>query len=131
MRNLFLLAAFLLFTQFVDGQTITGVIRDNSTGESVIGAVVTVKGSSLGTTTDLDGQFSLKLDQKPPVILVISYVGYQSQEINVSDLSKGITVKLRAKEVELKDVEVTGSRISEKQKTAPLTVESMDIIAIK
>lgn len=131
MRNLFLLAAFLLFTQFVDGQTITGVIRDNSTGESVIGAVVTVKGSSLGTTTDLDGKFSLKLDQKPPVILVISYVGYQSQEINVSELSKGITVKLRAKEVELKDVEVTGSRISEKQKTAPLTVESMDIIAIK
>ena len=35
------------------------------------------------------------------------------------------------KEIKLKDVEVTGSRISEKQKEAPLTVESMDIIAIK
>ena len=63
--------------------------------------------------------------------LLITYVGYENLETQVTSLDKPITLKLRAKEVELKGVEVTGSRISEKQKQAPLTVESMDIIAIK
>ena len=90
-----------------------------------------MKDSDTRTVTDIDGKFTLPVSQEPPFILVISFVGYASQELNVTSLDKSITVKLRSKEVELKGVEVTGSRISEKQKESPLTVESMDIIAIK
>lgn len=130
-RILFFVQFFLLCGIVANAQTISGTIRDGKTNETVIGAVVSVKGSNTGTTTDIDGKFELPVEQNPPFIIVISIVGYESQEVNVSSLDKPLSVKLRSKEIELKGVEVTGSRISEKQKESPLTVESMDIIAIK
>ena len=56
-----------------------GLVKD-ATGESVIGASVVVKGTTNGTITDFDGNFSLDGIKKGDVI-VISYVGYQTQEI--------------------------------------------------
>ena len=112
-------------------QNISGVIRDASTNEKIIGAIVSVKGTTNAVTTDADGNFQIIVDTKPPYVLVISYIGFEPKEINVPDINSTIEVKLKSKEVKLKDVEITGSRISEKQREAPLTVESMDIIAIK
>lgn len=129
LRNI--LFFLVLLPSTVIAQTITGTIRDSKSSEPIIGAVITIKGSNAGSTTDLDGKFELQTDLQPPFTVVITYVGYEPQELKVTDLSKGITVRLRSKEIELKGVEVTGSRISEKQKEAPLTVESMDIIAVK
>jgi outer membrane cobalamin receptor len=132
MSKLFsLLILFLLCAFMAESQVISGTIRDESTNESVIGAVITLKGSGIGTVTDVNGKFELQVGQEPPFILVVTYVGYEPQELNVISLEKSITVKLSSKEYELKSVDVTGSRISEKQKESPLTVESMDIIAIK
>lgn len=122
---------FSMFLTIAYAQQITGVIRDGKTNEPIIGATVVFKGTTDGTVTDLDGKFELKTTQQPPFILVLSYVGYEQQEIKVTSLDKAITVKLKSKQVELKGVEVTGSRISEKQKEAPLTIESIDRIAIK
>ena len=57
----------------------------DSTGESVIGASVLVKGTTSGTITDIDGNF--KLDNVPSnATLVVSYIGYQTQEIPVAAL---------------------------------------------
>lgn len=61
-------------------KTVTGTILDEK-GESVIGANITVKGSSKGTITDIDGSFSLNAGSGD--ILQISYIGYISQEIAV------------------------------------------------
>ena len=128
LRLLFLL---LITSSSLYAQRINGIIRDASTKETIIGAVVTLKGSSITVTTDVDGKFEIITDASPPYILLISYIGFEPQEITVADASASISVKLKTKEVSLKDVEVTGSRISEKQREAPLTVESIDIIAIK
>lgn len=70
------------FTEEVQQQQkiVTGTILDEK-GESVIGANITVKGSSKGTITDIDGSFSLNAG--PDDILQISYIGYISQEIPV------------------------------------------------
>ena len=62
-------------------KTVTGTILDEK-GESVIGANITVKGSSNGTITDIDGSFSLNAGSGD--ILQISYMGYISQEIAVA-----------------------------------------------
>ena len=59
--------------------TCTGVVKD-ATGETVIGASVVVKGSTNGTITGIDGDFSLSNVPKGSVI-VISFVGYQTQEV--------------------------------------------------
>jgi iron complex outermembrane receptor protein len=111
-------------------QTLNGVIKDNKTNETLIGANVVIKGTTIGAQTDLDGKFKITTDLPLPITLVISYIGYIQQEFVVK-ANTAITIKLQANEVLLKDVEVVGSRISEKQKEAPMTVESMDVIAIK
>ena len=61
--------------------TVSGVVTDTSQ-EPLIGAAVSVKGSSTGTITDLDGNYSLKISS-PNDILVFSYIGFTSQEIPV------------------------------------------------
>jgi len=109
---------------------IKGVVRDARTNETVVGATVSVKGTSNGTATDIDGKFELLVDSLPQT-LVISFIGYNPTELVFTDASQSVQVKLKSSEIQLKAAEVTGSRISEKQKEAPLTVESMDILAIK
>lgn len=61
--------------------TITGTVKGED-GEPLIGATVMVKGTGTGTITDLDGNFSLDVSEGEDV-LVISYTGYQAQEVNI------------------------------------------------
>lgn len=62
------------------GKTIKGVINDEQ-GETIIGASVIIKGEDTGTTSDMDGRFTLKAPEG--AILVISYIGYHTQEVKV------------------------------------------------
>lgn len=83
---------------FAQGITVKGTVIDN-TGEPVIGANVTEKGTTNGMITDLDGRFSLSVQKN--ATLVISYIGYITQEIPVkgnADLK--ITLKEDAKALE-------------------------------
>ncbi|MFM8432672.1 MAG: carboxypeptidase-like regulatory domain-containing protein, partial [Bacteroidota bacterium] len=121
----------LCFPFLAEAQTVSGIIRDQQSGETVIGASVSQKGTTNGVVTDLDGKFSLKLEGTGPYTLLFTYVGYESQELAVSDVSKALSIRLKSKVQLIKDVEVTGSRISEKQKQSALTVESIDILAVK
>jgi len=121
----------LIFSQNVFAQKLSGTITDAKTGEAMIGATIVVKGTTTGTVTGIDGTFSLEVMQALPFTITISIVGYQKQEAVITQLDKPVIVKLKSSEVELKNVDVVGSRISEKQKEAPLTIESIDMIAIK
>jgi len=121
-----ILCNFSAFSQ----QILQGVIKDYESGETLIGANVVLKGTTIGTQTDIDGKFRLETKESFPVVVVISYIGYVNQEITFTSASP-ITIRLKSDKVMLSDVEVVGSRITEKQKEAPLTIESMDIIAIK
>ena len=111
--------------------TITGKIFDNETGETVIGASVVIKGTTEGVTTDLDGNFTLKTSKPYPITLVVNSMGYRAYEVVVKTADQKIKVKLTTSDIMLEAVEVVDSRISDKQKESPLTVESMDITAIK
>ncbi|WP_342382756.1 TonB-dependent receptor [Bacteroides ovatus] len=62
------------------GKTIKGVINDEQ-GETIIGASVIIKGEDTGTTSDMDGRFTLEAPEG--AILVISYIGYYTQEVKV------------------------------------------------
>lgn len=117
--------------QSVAQGTINGIVSDNATGETLIGATVILKGTSIGATTDLDGKFSIKVQENPPLTLVINFLGYTPKEVTVNSFSDKVKVNLAQDNVMISEVEVVGSRISEKTKQAALTVESMDVIAIK
>ena len=60
--------------------TLTGNVKDK-TGEPIIGASILEKGTTNGTITDFDGNFTLKVSGKVPVI--VSYIGMKTQEFNV------------------------------------------------
>ena len=63
-------------------RTVSGTVTDAATGEPLIGATVQVKGVTIGTTTDLNGMFSINLPANRKTLL-FSYVGYEAQEIAV------------------------------------------------
>lgn len=86
-----------------NGQTVRGRIVD-ATGEPIIGANVTVKGTTNGTITDIDGNFTLN-DAKGT--LVVSFIGYVTQEINIGNKTT-INVTLKEDSGLLDEVIVTG-----------------------
>lgn len=127
-----LAAFFLLSIGSILGQgTIRGTITDNDTGESLIGASVVVKGTTIGTVANVEGEFELQVDQNPPILLVVNFLGYSPKEVTVNSFDERLQIKLGTDNVLMQEVEIVGSRINEKTKQSALTVESMDVIAIK
>ncbi|RLD23661.1 MAG: TonB-dependent receptor, partial [Bacteroidetes bacterium] len=134
MRSALLVILLFLFgLSDVIGQenTIKGKIIDKETNEELIGASVVIKGTTIGSVTDIDGNFEFKTNQSPPFVIVISFIGYISFEQTIGNFDEPISVKLGADHVMMDEVQIVGSRISEKQKMAALTTESMDVLAIK
>ncbi len=132
LRHLFLLATCCLaLLASAQPYVLRGTVTDSNTGETIIGANVLIKGTTTGTITDLDGRFELKVSELPPYTLVVSFIGYAPQEVAVKSLDQQLKFRLSTDQVLLKEAEVIGSRITEKQKQAPLTVETMDVIAIR
>ena len=101
--RLLMMLAVMFFALDVSAQaTINGHVKDE-TGEGVIGASVMVKGTSNGTVTDFDGNFSLKC--KTGATLVITYIGYNPQELSAKD---GMEVTLKEDVAQLNEVVVVG-----------------------
>ncbi len=111
--------------------TLRGEVSEEGSSEPLIGASITVKGSTEGTVTDYDGTFVFKVKAALPLTLLISYIGYNEKEVIVASTGQPIKVKLSPNVITTDVVEIKGQRISEKQKANPLTVESLDLIAIK
>src|SRR5690606_35375800 len=86
-------------------QTINGRVV-NESGESLIGVTILIKGTDNGTATDLDGNFRLD-DVEENAVLVISYIGYLTQEITVGNKSE-LTVTLIEDSQNLEEVVVVG-----------------------
>ena len=103
---------------------VSGGIKD-ATGETVIGASVMVKGTKTGTVTDFDGKFHVECT--PGATLVISYIGYQTQEVKAAD---GMNVVLQEAANDLNEVVVTGYTTQRKADlTGAISVVSVDDIA--
>ena len=101
--RLLMLIAVVVFALDVSAQTtISGHVKDD-TGEDVIGATILEKGTSNGTVTDLDGNF--KLECKDGATLVVSYIGYDPQEVKARN---GIEITLSEDVAQLNEVVVVG-----------------------
>lgn len=85
----FLMGVMLLLSEVVWGQTrltVTGQVTEKGTGEPVIGVTVLLKGEGRGTTTDIDGFYTLK-DVPSDATLVFSFVGMKTVELMVGSRS--------------------------------------------
>ena len=115
-----LLSSTLLYAQ----AEISGTVVD-PTGETVIGATVMEKGTSNGTVTDFDGNFKLKVEAGKT--LVISYIGFLTQEVAAAD---GMTVTLQDDALALEEVVVTGYTTQRKADlTGAVSVVSVNELA--
>lgn len=130
LAKLFIFPA-LLTSQLINAQTVTGTIKDGNTNEALFGATVVVKGTTEGGLTDMDGKFKFTTTALPPFILTVSYLGYNTLENTVNSVESPLTIRIKPNETILKTVEVIGDRITEKQKESPLTIEALDVLAIK
>jgi len=108
MKKIVLLLFFTcaLIWVHAQGQLVKGKIADD-TGKPLSGATVTVKGTSLSTTTAADGSFQIETGSQLKPVLVISYVGYLSQDYNVKNATN-FTVQLQPDIRTLGDVVVVG-----------------------
>jgi len=131
MSNLLKLILFILTAYSVDAQTVLkGKIMDAGNGDPLIGANIVIKGTTDGNITDYDGFFEIKTTQEFPITLVASYLGYVEKEI-VVETNENIKISLEEQSITVDVVEVKASRISEETKKSPLTIESLDITAVK
>ncbi len=128
---LFLFLIVFLMEEKSYAQIISGIIKDSKTNEALIGATVVVKGTNNGTQTDADGKFTIPVHENLPLTIVITYLGYINNEVAVTDFEKKISVLLESENVTLNEVVVQDSRLTDKQRESALTVESMDLLAIK
>lgn len=130
-HKIFAFIVCLSLSSFCISQTIKGRITDSETGEALPGATIKVKGTQIATASVTDGYFTL-IVSKFPLTLQINYLGYQSFEVKLN-AEPGTTLKisLKEKQIDVSEVEVKSSRISEKEKESPITVESMGSKQIK
>ena len=91
-----------------------GLVKDEQ-GNPIIGASIQLKNTGTGVITDLDGLFQIQVTDKNSVI-VISYIGYVTQEISVGDRSS-ITVQLKEDTKSLEEVVVTAFGATQKKET--------------
>ncbi|GAB3656358.1 TonB-dependent receptor [Echinicola sediminis] len=121
--------------QFVTAQEttkISGTVKDADTDETLIGVNILVKGKVIGTITDVEGNFSLEVNQAPPLILVFSMVGYAPQEVNISSsTTNNLEVSLQEQTLLGQEVVISASRVEESILSSPVSIEKMDILSIR
>src|SRR6185312_506974 len=108
MKRIFTLSGLLLcfLFNYASAQTaIKGKVSDATTGETLIGVSILVKGTTTGTQTDASGQFSLSVP--PNATLVVTYLGYAEQQIPVGT-STSLTIKLLPAASQMQEVVVIG-----------------------
>ena len=110
-------AMLILFAFATKAQTvpITGTVTDASTGISIPGASVYIKGTQNGTSTDIDGRFSLNANTGDKT-LVVSFVGYKAREIEI--VGTTFKIELEPESTDIEEVVVVGYGI---QKTSDVT----------
>ena len=92
----------------IANRTITGKVQDTK-GEALAGVSVTIKGTQIGTTTDATGLFSINAVDNE--VLVFSYVGFATQEVNATG-KDNLTIKLAEANAALSEVVVTAFGVS-------------------
>lgn len=125
MEKRYLILSMLLVLCFpLVAQTVSGRVTDSATGSPLPGVSVLVKSTTIGTTTDGDGKYTINAED-PSSVLVISFIGFTSQEIQVGNRST-IDVALVEDVTQLGEVVVTAIGIEREKKALGYSVSEVD-----
>lgn len=127
MKRLIILvvAALLSLPALAQQATVRGIVKEKVTGERVVGATVSVKGTTLGTATNTLGEFEIQKVKIGSCKLVVSYTGMKrySQQVTVSPDGASVVVEMEESVSSLDEVVVTGTGTHHSLKNAPVQTE--------
>ena len=109
--------------------TVKGKITDD-TGLPLPGANIVVVGTTSGTVSDFDGNYTLSVDQNPPFSIRVSYTGFEAQTIEITSNNQTVDVTLKEGN-SLDEVVISASRTPERIFESPVTVERFGLKEIK
>jgi outer membrane receptor protein involved in Fe transport len=126
----FFLFPIAVFAQLNGTVILSGrIVGENH--EGLANASIYVKGVAKGTISDSTGRFSLVINQRFPFTLVISSVGFATQELEIKNSGSKLAIQLTSQTFLANEVVVTASRTSEKILKSPVSIEKLDIRALK
>ncbi|HUS01481.1 MAG TPA: TonB-dependent receptor, partial [Chitinophagaceae bacterium] len=127
----FVVANIICIFAFAQTTTIRGNIKNSVTGDVVSAASITVKGSGAGTFTDDNGDFTLTTTQKFPVTLIISSIGYETQEVTVSNASENVQVSFKPASALGQEIVIAATRTPSRILESPVTIERISAANIR
>ncbi len=122
MRKLNILILTLLFSLFsiaaLFGQAleISGTVTEALTGDPLPGANIAVKGTNLGTASDREGNFNLTLPNANQATLVVSFIGFFTQEVTVNQSTGSLNISMDEDVLKVSEIVVTGLATSVKKR---------------
>jgi outer membrane receptor for ferrienterochelin and colicin len=120
---LFLLSSISAWAQ--EAAQISGTVQ-NAAGDPMPGATIFIRGTFIGTSTDREGRFALKADfGDAPVVLSVSFVGFESREVVLAKPDNAVLVQLKLSPTLTNEVIASASRVEEGILQAPVTVEKV------
>lgn len=111
--------------------TVSGTIKDGGTNQTLAGVNIVVKGTVAGTISDKDGKYTLKVNQAPPFTIVFSFIGFHTEEYDVKDANASYDLTMNEESLLGQEIVVSASRVEENILKSPVTIEKMDVLAIK
>lgn len=128
-RKLFTFSMLLVSMVFYSQTIVKGKVVDQS-GYPLPGANVIIEGTTIGTSTNFEGEYELKTNELPPFSVVISYTGFVDKIVQVTSASQTIDITLEEGN-ELDEVVISASRTPERIFESPVTIERFGLKEIK
>lgn len=112
--------------------SISGKVKDGTSGNALAGVNIVVKGKVAGTISNTNGEFDLQVSDSPPLTLVFSFVGFATQEVTITEAkTTGLEITMEEQTMLGQEVVVSASRVEESILQSPVTVEKVDLIGIQ
>jgi TonB-dependent starch-binding outer membrane protein SusC len=129
--GLWKICCLLLISGWASAQqyTVSGKVTDAGTGESMAGVSVIVKGTSVGTVSDTNGDYSIAVP-KDPAVLQFSFIGYLTKDVNVSSSNTKIDMVMQEDIANLEEVVITGLATSVKRSNLANSVASVSSVEL-
>lgn len=116
---------------FAQNTSISGKVTDKLTNETLPGVAITVKGKTIGTSTNSEGRFNLSISEKTPLTIVITYIGYKTIEQEVAGSVSNLEIKMESQSILGQEVVVAASRTPERILESPVSIERFGLAAIR
>ncbi|MFM7327691.1 MAG: carboxypeptidase-like regulatory domain-containing protein, partial [Bacteroidota bacterium] len=134
LRRIIPLIIFCMVSGATFAQTTISVkVSDAASGDPLVGVNIVVKGKVIGTVTDGDGNFNLKVGDNPPFILSVSYVTHKTTEVEIKDKNTtNLDIKLEEASTSLFEVTVTGASLTDESIVkSPVSIEKMNSLMVQ